>query len=322
MAVEDARSAATLGRARQGSGVVISEDGLLLTIGYLVPEAEQVKLVTDDARVVPARVVAYDLATGFGLVQALAPLRLSAVPLGFAAGIADEELLLIASGGEGGSLSAAKLMSRRGFSGYWKYHIDGALFTTPARSYHSGAGLFNQHGELVGIGSLFVADAMGPSAGRLPGNVFVPIDLLSKPAALPAKVRGRGSASTASNKAARCASFVSTRKARPKPPASRSATASCASMASKSSSSRRFGKRFGAALLPNAPWCWRSSAMAKRRIENSNTIFLPITGLARHLISLDDDFLELAATCKASTMPPSDCRPPQPHTAKRHGLGD
>lgn len=195
MAVEDARSAATLGRARQGSGVVISDDGLVLTIGYLVLEAEQVKLVTDDARVVPARVVAYDLATGFGLVQALAPLRLSAVPLGSAASIADEELLLIASGGEGGSLSAARLMSRRGFSGYWEYHIEGALFTAPARRDHSGAGLFNQHGELVGIGSLFVADAMGPTAARLPGNMFVPIDLL-KPILSELKTRGASSQST------------------------------------------------------------------------------------------------------------------------------
>jgi S1-C subfamily serine protease len=195
MAVDDARSAATLGRARQGSGVVIADDGLVLTIGYLVLEAEQVKLVTDDARVIPARVVAYDLATGFGLVQALAPLRLSPVPLGSAARLADEELLLIASGGQGGSLSAARLMSRRGFSGYWEYHIDGALFTAPARRDHSGAGLFNKDGELVGIGSLVVAEAMGPGAGRLPGNMFVPIDLL-KPILAELKARGASSQST------------------------------------------------------------------------------------------------------------------------------
>jgi serine protease Do len=195
MAVDDARSAATLGRARQGSGVVIADDGLVLTIGYLVLEAEQVKLVTDDARVVPARVVAYDLATGFGLVQALAPLRLSPVPLGSAEGLAAEELLLIASGGQGGSLSAARLMSRRGFSGYWEYHIDGALFTAPARGDHSGAGLFNKDGELVGIGSLVVADALGPGAGRMQGNMFVPIDLL-KPILAELKARGASSQST------------------------------------------------------------------------------------------------------------------------------
>jgi serine protease Do len=85
---------------------------------------------------------------------------------------------MIASGGDDGAVSAAWLVSRRSFSGYWEYHIPGALFTTPPRPDHSGAGLFNIAGELVGIGSLFVADAAGGEE-RLPGNMFVPIDLLA-----------------------------------------------------------------------------------------------------------------------------------------------
>jgi serine protease Do len=178
VAVEDARSAATLGRARQGSGVVIGDDGLVLTIGYLILEAEQVQLITDDERVVPARVVAYDLASGFGLVRALVPLKLTPAPLGAASGVAKEDMLMIASGGDAGAVSPARLLSRRAFSGYWEYHIDGALFTAPARRDHSGAGLFNPQGELIGIGSLFVADAMGDQAAGTPGNMFVPIDLL------------------------------------------------------------------------------------------------------------------------------------------------
>ena len=83
LAVDDARSAATLGRARQGSGVVIGRGELVLTIGYLVLEAEQVQLVTDDEREVPAAWSGYDVATGFGLVQALAPLHIEPVPLGW-----------------------------------------------------------------------------------------------------------------------------------------------------------------------------------------------------------------------------------------------
>jgi S1-C subfamily serine protease len=82
------------------------------------------------------------------------------------------------NGGDEGSISATRLVSRRDFSGYWEYHVDGALFTSPPMASHSGAGLFNGRGELVGIGSLFVADARGPDAGRLPGNMFVPVDLL------------------------------------------------------------------------------------------------------------------------------------------------
>jgi serine protease Do len=177
-AVDDARSAATLGRERQGSGVVIDADGLVLTIGYLVLEAEAVELQPDDGRRIPARVVAYDLATGFGLVQALAPLRLEPVPFGRSTDIGQSEPLMMASGGEDGTVSVAQLIRRRPFAGYWEYHIEGALFTAPARRDHSGAGLFDGKGQLIGIGSLFVTDALGRDGPPTFGNMFVPVDLL------------------------------------------------------------------------------------------------------------------------------------------------
>ena len=177
-AVDDARSVETLGRRRQGSGVVIDADGLVLTIGYLILEAEQVDLVIDGERTIPARVVAYDLASGFGLLQALAPVKVGAVRFGNSAEVSTSEPLMISSGGEDADRSLAQLVSRRAFSGYWEYHIDGALFTTPPRTDHSGAGLFNASGELLGIGSLVVSDALGADHPRLAGNMFVPIDLL------------------------------------------------------------------------------------------------------------------------------------------------
>lgn len=195
-AVEGARSASTLGREREGSGVVITADGLVLTIGYLVLEAESVEIRPDDGRRIPARVVAYDLATGFGLVQALAPLRIEPVPFGTSSAATREEPLMVASGGDDGTVSIARLLSRRAFSGYWEYHIDDALFTAPPRRDHSGAGLFNGRGELLGIGSLFVNDAAGPEGGgRSPGNMFVPVDLL-KPILTELRERGASRAST------------------------------------------------------------------------------------------------------------------------------
>ena len=201
LALEDARSIATLGRVRQGSGVVIGDDGLVLTIGFLVLEADQIQLVLDDARTVPARLVGYDLATGFGLLQALAPLRIAAAPLGGSRSVSSDESLLIASGGDSGQLSMARLVSRRTFAGYWEYRIDEALFTAPPRTDHSGAGLFNSRGELVGIGSLVVpdtrADTRAEARGqgpRQPGNMFVPTDLL-QPILGELRTRGMSSAS-------------------------------------------------------------------------------------------------------------------------------
>lgn len=177
-AVDNAPSNATLGPVRQGSGVVIGPDGLVLTIGYLVLEADQVLLLLDDGRRVPARVVGYDVATGFGLVKALIPLALPAAPLGEPASVSDDDTLLIISGGEGAGISMARRVSQRPFSGYWEYHLDHALFTVPVRTDHSGAALFNLHGELLGVGSLVVSDALGPDHPALAGNMFVPIDLL------------------------------------------------------------------------------------------------------------------------------------------------
>jgi S1-C subfamily serine protease len=143
-----------------------------------VLEADAVLLLTDEGRQLPARVVAYDVATGFGLVQALAPLAIAPVPLGSAAAITAEDSLAIVSGGLGGAVSPARLVARRAFSGYWEYHLDAALFTAPPRTDHSGAALIDAHGRLLGIGSLFVGDAAGAEAPAQPGNMFVPIDLM------------------------------------------------------------------------------------------------------------------------------------------------
>jgi len=177
-AVEAARSARTLGRERSGSGVVIGADGLVLTIGYLIVEAETIQLVTQDERRIPATTVAYDQATGFGLVKPLLALRgVTPVALGSYQDSRAGESLMVASGGDDAGVAMTQLVSKRAFTGYWEYHIDAALFTSPPVRNHSGAALFNQRGELLGIGSLVVADAAGNSP-RVAGNMFVPVDLL------------------------------------------------------------------------------------------------------------------------------------------------
>lgn len=199
-AIVGARSASTLGKSRQGSGVVIDDDGLVLTIGYLVLEAAEVQLLTDDGRTVPAQVVGYDVATGFGLVRALAPLRLAPVALGQPPGVQTGQVLMVASGagkGAAGAVSATRMVARRAFSGNWEYHIEGALFTSPPHARHSGAGLFDDRGELLGVGSLFVGNVQPDEAGAPPvraGNMFVPVDLL-RPILAEMRSQGRGSAS-------------------------------------------------------------------------------------------------------------------------------
>lgn len=188
-AAEGARSATTLGRQRIGSGVVIGPDGLVLTIGYLMLEAQQIEIITQEGKALPAVAVAYDIATGFGLVKPLLGVAglpdVKPVALGSLQEAKPGEALMAATGatsrGEEADVSMTQLVSKRAFSGTWEYHLDAALFTSPpvtaGRGNHSGAPLFNQRGELLGIGSLLVADALGENR-RVPGNMFVPVDLL------------------------------------------------------------------------------------------------------------------------------------------------
>ncbi|MEP7083527.1 MAG: S1C family serine protease, partial [Betaproteobacteria bacterium] len=122
-------------------------------------------------------VVAYDNASGFGLVRTLAPLGITPIELGNSGALAATESAIFAAAGGIDAASSTTVVSRRRFAGYWEYMIDDAIFTTPPRFDHSGAALIDRNGALVGVGSLIVADAMA-SQRRQPGNMFVPINLL------------------------------------------------------------------------------------------------------------------------------------------------
>jgi S1-C subfamily serine protease len=174
---QDARTAATLGTERQGSGVVIDDSGLILTIGYLILEAIEIQIEGAAPQPVPARVVAYDHETGFGLVRAEQPLDLTPIPIGVSADVQPTEPMMVVS--NVGELDAAGVyvVDRRDFAGYWEYLLEDAIFTAPPQPEFGGAALINRDGRLVGIGSLLVNDAA--VRGRpIPGNMFVPIDQL------------------------------------------------------------------------------------------------------------------------------------------------
>ena len=173
----NARSNESLGQEREGSGVTIGREGLVLTIGYLILEADSIEITDYLGQKVPASVVAYDHATGFGLLKPIGPVASRAISLGTALSVTQLDRMMIVTGGEEQNISIATVVSRRPFAGYWEYLIDDAIFTSPPRLDHSGAALINKEGELVGIGSLFVLDALAPGE-KLPGNMFVPVDLL------------------------------------------------------------------------------------------------------------------------------------------------
>ena len=175
---KDRRSAQTLGTEREGHGALIGDDGLILTIGYLIMEADSVTITDIDGNELPAYIVGYDYESGFGLVRTDRPIDLRPMSFG------DSDTLELRSeayvaglGGEKATLKV-KVAGRREFAGYWEYLLDNAIFTVPAYPLWGGSALIGQDGTLLGIGSLLVQEALGPGAPAFPGNMYVPINRL------------------------------------------------------------------------------------------------------------------------------------------------
>jgi S1-C subfamily serine protease len=175
----DAFSARTLGTEREGSGVVIRPEGLILTIGYLVGESDSIWITTAKGRVVPGHALAYDFETGFGLVQALGRLETPALELGGGetpeTGV--QTVLAAAAEEPDGGAIACSIVAKEPFAGYWEYLLEEALFTAPAHPSWGGAALIGPDGKLAGIGSL-VLQHRDKRGRRLDLNMCVPVTLL------------------------------------------------------------------------------------------------------------------------------------------------
>ena len=173
---EDAFTAPLLGTERAGNGVVIRDDGLVLTIGYLITEASTLWLTTNRGTVCAAFPVGYDQQTGFGLVQPMGKLGVRAIPRGSASSCRVGENVVVA--GHGGHAHALKatVFAKREFAGYWEYVLDEAVYTAPAHPQWGGSALIGADGKLLALGSLLVQEKV--DGGVLQGNMLVPIDLL------------------------------------------------------------------------------------------------------------------------------------------------
>jgi S1-C subfamily serine protease len=173
----DAFTAQTLGVERLGNGIVIGKSGLVLTIGYLITEADDVTLTTNDGRRIPAHALGYDQVTGLGLVQALEPLDLPDLPLGDSHHLRSEDSIVLAGGGGAAHAIAGRLIARQPFAGYWEYLLNEALFTGPGHPHWSGAALIGPSGALMGVGSLQMMQQTRSGEAALI-NMCVPIELL------------------------------------------------------------------------------------------------------------------------------------------------
>ncbi|HZC56585.1 MAG TPA: S1C family serine protease [Xanthobacteraceae bacterium] len=173
----DAFTAETLGTERAGNGVIIRGNGLILTVGYLITEADTIWITLNDGRSVPGHVLGYDQETGFGLVQALAKLDVPALEIGESAAAAVGERVVVGGAGGRQRSVAASIVAKQEFAGYWEYVLDEAIFTSPAHPNWGGTALIGPAGDLIGIGSLQLQQA-GERGKPQNINMIVPIDLL------------------------------------------------------------------------------------------------------------------------------------------------
>lgn len=172
---DNAFTADALGVRREGSGVVIRENGLILTIGYLITEADDVWITSRDGRKVPGHALAYDQESGFGLVQALAPLELPALEIGDSDNAAVGDPIVFADGE--GQYVRGNIVAKQEFAGYWEYLLDEAIFITPAHPSWGGAAMVDAEGRLIGVGSLRLQMSKGGEIADI--NMVVPINLLA-----------------------------------------------------------------------------------------------------------------------------------------------
>jgi S1-C subfamily serine protease len=173
----DADSARRLGAEREGHGIVVGANGLIVTVGYLINEAMSVEILDDQHRTRSATVVGYDSETGLGLLRVPSLAGLAPLPLGDSTGLSSGTPVVVAGAGGTSRAIPAVVVSRRAFAGSWEYLLEHAIYTAPAHPDWGGAALISSDGKLLGIGSLMVGEARRQGE-RMSGNVFVPVDLL------------------------------------------------------------------------------------------------------------------------------------------------
>ncbi len=185
----DARTAAALGRHRVGNGVVIDPKGHILTIGYLILEAESIEVIFPDGRSAVAAYVGYDHDTGFGIIRSEKTTGLVPATMGSSSELSAGDPVLLVGYGSSSSIRPASLIARGEFTGYWEYLLEEAFYVSPPHPEFAGAAMLDAEGHLMGIGSIYT-QVMMPQYGAVPCNMFVPIDLL-KPILVDLIAKGR-----------------------------------------------------------------------------------------------------------------------------------
>lgn len=175
---DNARTAKSLGTEREGSGVVIDANGLIATVGYILAEATTASVSFSDGQTEEAEIVAFDEATGLGLLRTQSDVATIPISLGQSADLKSEQTVLIVPAAGESEAKGVKIGKVERFTSGWEFMINDAIHTYPPSTSFSGAALVSEKAELLGIGALVTIDIDIDPKVRVPGNIFVPIDSL------------------------------------------------------------------------------------------------------------------------------------------------
>jgi S1-C subfamily serine protease len=173
---ETAMTADFLGTERESHAIQVSPDGLMLTVGYSVMEANEVWITNRKGQTTEGIVLALDHDSGIALLRPTTSLGTAYLDTDSADTINIGDRAEILTSDNSKAMDAA-IFAKEEYAGRWEYLLDEAFYTVPLCDHWSGAGLVNKHGKLCGLGSLALG-LKGPTGDVVPGNLFIPTDLV------------------------------------------------------------------------------------------------------------------------------------------------
>jgi S1-C subfamily serine protease len=150
-----------------GSGVLISDDGAIMTAAHVVHTADEVEVVFVDGSRSSARVISSDQLADVALVRALGPLPKAVRPVALgdsdAVRVGDELMVVGAPFGVTHTLTVGHLSARRVLSKELHGLVELELLQTDAaiNTGNSGGPLFDFEGNVVGIVSHILSKSGG-----------------------------------------------------------------------------------------------------------------------------------------------------------------
>jgi S1-C subfamily serine protease len=156
---------------RWGSGVIFDSAGYVVTVSYVLMDAEVIRVVLRDGRVVPGKLVGLDLEHGLGVLKLEGDGPWPAAVLGDSTKVSVGQATATLGVDENNALAVTQgsVQEVRSFAGYWEFLLDRAFVVAPHNPSFGGSALVNLQGEVIGITNLRIGEQ--PFA-----NLAIPIE--------------------------------------------------------------------------------------------------------------------------------------------------